>query len=141
MKQLHLAFILLCILFSFSAVAEPPLIKQQTQGEVPFVSGGVGGDEQNAMQAMRTDYNLHLLFSTQGTGEYVSDVKVSIADSSGNILVEAVSDGPMFFAKLKPGRYTVAIDRDGQVSRKTANIKGTQRTSLSFTWPHQEEGD
>ncbi|MFZ2404477.1 MAG: carboxypeptidase regulatory-like domain-containing protein, partial [Methylobacter sp.] len=87
MKQLHLAFILFCILFSFSAVAEPPLIKQQTQGEVPFVSGGVGGDEQNAMQAMRADYNLHLLFSIQGTGEYVSDVKVSIADSSGNILV------------------------------------------------------
>lgn len=141
MKQLHLALILPCILFSFSAVAQQSPITPQTQGEVTFVSGGVGGDEQNAMQAMRADYNLHLLFSIQGTGEYVSDVKVSIADSSGNTLVEAVSDGPMFFAKLKPGRYTVAVDRDGQVSHKTAKINSAQRTSLSFTWPHQEEGD
>lgn len=140
MKRLHLALIFPCILLSLTAVAEQPLIKQQTQGEVTFVSGGVGGDEQNAMQALRADYNLHLLFSVAGTGEYVSDVKVSITDSGGNTLMESVSDGPMLFAKLKPGRYTVAVDRDGQVVHKTVKIVGTKRASLSFTWP-QEQGD
>ena len=140
MKRLHLALILPCILLSFPALAEQDLIKPQTQGEVTFVSGGVGGDEQNAMQALRADYNLHLLFSVAGTGEYVSDVKVSITDSGGNTLMESVSDGPMLFARLKPGRYTVAVDRDGQVTHKTAKIEGTKRTSLSFTWP-QEQGD
>lgn len=140
MKQLHLAFILPCILFSFPVVAEQSLIKPQTQGEVTFVSGGVGVDEQNAMQAMQADYNLSLLFSIKGTGAYVSDVKVRITDSSGNTLMESVSDGPMLFAKLKPGRYIVTVDRDGQVIRKTATVGGKQRTPLSFTWP-QEQGD
>lgn len=136
MKRLPLTLILPCILFSFPAVAEEELIKPQTQGEVTFVNGGVGGDEQNAMQALGADYNLHLLFSIKGTGEYVSDVKVRIADSSGNILLETVSDGPMLFARLKPGRYSVTVDRDGQVVKRTATVASTaKRTSLSFTWP------
>ncbi|HEY8094685.1 MAG TPA: carboxypeptidase-like regulatory domain-containing protein [Methylobacter sp.] len=136
MKRLDLVLILSCILFSFSAVAEQELIKPQTQGEVTFVNGGVGGDEQNAMQALGADYNLHLLFSIKGTGEYVSDVKVRIADSSGNTILETVSDGPMLFAKLKPGRYSVTVDKDGQVVKKTATVASTtKRTSLSITWP------
>ncbi len=140
MKPLHLALILPCLLFSVPALAEQAVIEPQTQGEVTFVSGGVGGDEQNAMQAMRADYNLNLLFSVQGTGEYVSDVKVSITDSGGNTLLESVSDGPMLFARLKPGRYRISVDRDGQVLHKSATVGSKKRTSLSFTWP-QEQGD
>lgn len=139
MKRLRLVLILPCIVFSFSAFAEQSLIKPRTQGEVIFVSGGVGADEQNAMQAIRADYNLNLLFSIKSTGEYVSDVKVRVADSSGKLLLESVSDGPMLFARLKPGSYTITVDRDGQVSHKTATIRGAQRTSLSFTWPQDEE--
>lgn len=133
MKQLRLALILPCILLSFHVVAEP-IINPQTQGEVTFVSGGVGGDERNAMQAIRAEYNLSLLFSVQGTGEYLSNVKVNITDSSGNIFLETVSDGPMLFAKLKPGRYTVTASLDGQVAHKKATIVGSKRTSLSFIW-------
>jgi hypothetical protein len=141
MNRIQLALILSCIPFGFLAFAEQSLIKPQTQGEVKFVSGGVGGDEQDAMQAMRADYNLHMLFSIRDTGEYLSDVKVSITDSSGNIVMESVSDGPMLFAKLKPGLYNVAADRNGQVIRKTTTIKGSRKASLFFNWLEEEEED
>jgi hypothetical protein len=137
MKRMHLTLIFLCILFSFPAVAEQELIKPQTQDEVTFVSGGVGADEQDALQAMRTDYNLHLLFSIKGTGEYVSDVRVRIADSRGNSLMETVSDGPMLFAKLKPGRYIVTVERGGQAFKQKATVGSTKWTSLSFAWPQE----
>lgn len=140
MKPLHFALILSILLFSFSAAAEQSLINPQTQGEVTFVSGGVGIDEQNTLRAMRADYNLSLLFSVQGTGKYVSDVKVSIVNSDGNTLLESVSDGPMFLADLKPGRYSVIADLEGQVITKKATVSAKQRTSLSFAWP-QEMGD
>jgi hypothetical protein len=139
MKRLQLALILSCVLFGFSAFAEQSLITPQTQGEVTFVSGGVGGDEQNAMQAIQADYNLHMLFSIKGTGEYVSDVKVRITNSSGNTLMESLSEGPMLFANLKPGRYTISVDRDGQVIHKTATLKGNRKASLFFTWPREED--
>lgn len=134
MKRLQLTLILSCILFSFQAIAES-LVKPQTQGDVTFVSGGVGGDERSAMQAIRADYNLSLLFSVQGSGEYLSDVKVSITDSKGNTFLETVADGPMLLASLKPGHYTVTTELDGQVAHKKATVVGNKRTSLSFIWP------
>jgi hypothetical protein len=137
MKKKHLALIIPFILFSFPAVAEHPILQPQTQGEITFVSGGVGVEELNAIQAIRSDYNLSLLFSAQGTGEYLSDVKVNIKDSSGNTLLETVSDGPMLFARLKPGRYTVTADLEGLVAHKKASIVGNKRTSLTFILPQQ----
>lgn len=134
MKRLHLTLILPCILFSFQSVAES-IIKPQTQGEVTFVSGGVGSDEREAMQAVRNEYNLSLLFSLQGTGEYLSEVQVNITDSKGNTTLETVSDGPMLLANLKPGRYTVTVELNGQVAHKKATIVRNKRTSLSFIWP------
>jgi hypothetical protein len=134
MKQLQLALILPCFLFSFQVVAET-MIKPQTQGDVTFVSGGVGGDERSVMQAIRADYNLSLLFSVQGSGEYLSDVKVSVTDAKGNTLLETVSDGPMLLASLKPGHYNVTAELDGQVAHKKATVGNKQRTSLSFIWP------
>jgi hypothetical protein len=135
MKNLYLALILPCVLFSLPTLAEQAVIQPQTQGDVTFVSGGVGGDEQAAMQAMQSDYNLSLLFSVQGTGEYLSDVKVSITDAHGNVFLETVADGPKLFANLKSGRYLItAADQNGRVQHKTATV-GNRRTSLSFTWP------
>lgn len=138
MKKLRLAFTLTCILFSFQAFAEP-ILKPQTQGDVTFISGGVGADERNELQAIRADYNLSLLFSVQGTGEYLSEVKVSITDSKGNTFLETVSDGPMLLAKLKPGRYNVTAELEGQIAQKKANVIGNKRTSLSFIWPQQQK--
>jgi hypothetical protein len=130
-------FILVFVLVG-TALAEPLHIQQQSQGEVRFVSGGVGVDEVNAMRAMRADFNLSLLFSVQGSGEYVSDVKVQITDQRGQEVLETISEGPMLWAQLKPGRYTVRVDRDGKIVRKTATLGSQQRTSLSFTWPAQK---
>jgi hypothetical protein len=134
MKRLQLSLVLSCILFSFQVAADS-VLKPQTQGEVTFVSGGVGGDERNAMQALRADYNLSLLFSVQGSGEYLSEVKVSITDKNGNTFLDTVSDGPMLLASLKPGHYTVTAEVDGQVAHKKATVVANKRTSLSFIWP------
>lgn len=140
MKRLHLAFFLPFMLLGFSAAAEQTSIKPQTQGDVAFVSGGVGIDEQQAMKAMQPEYNLSLLFSERGTGEYISDVKVRIKDANGNVSLDTVSDGPMLFAKLKSGRYGVTVDREGYVIEKQINLDGEKHTSLSLTWPQQKGG-
>jgi len=103
---MKIKFIIPWAMLSFLVFAEDPLIKLQNQGEISFVSGGVGGDEWDEMYAIRSDYNLTLLFSEAGSGKYLSNVKVSIKDASNINLLETVADGPMFYAKLKPGRYT-----------------------------------
>lgn len=137
MKRRHLVHILPWILYSFSVIADSSMIKQQSQGDVTFISGGIGGDERDALQAVRADYNLTLLFSMQGTGEYFSDVTVSISDAKHQSVLDTVSDGPMLFAKLKPGRYRVSADHEGQVINKNVTVDGKHRSALSFTWSGQ----
>jgi hypothetical protein len=140
MKRIHLALILPCVLLGVPAIAQQTTIMPQIQGEVAYVSGGVGGDEREAMKAMRADYNLSLLFSVKGSGEYISDAKVCIKDASGAVRLETVSDGPMLYAKLKPGRYSISADRDGHVMENKVTLSGKKLTALSFAWP-AEEGD
>jgi len=134
MKQFYLILIFTCSLFNNLAFGEESLLKAQTQGDVVFVSGGIGSDEQNALQTVRADYNLSLLFSVRGTGEYLSDIKVSITDSRGNMILETISEGPMLLAQLKPGRYTVIADLEGQTAQRTAVVGNKRRTSISFIW-------
>lgn len=122
-------------MLSFLAFAEQPLLQPQTQGEVSFISGGIGVNERNAMHAMRQDYNLNLLFSEASSGSYLSDVKVNIHDASGNSLLDTLANGPLFYAKLKPGRYTVSVDHNGHTINKTTKVAKQQRTALSFIWP------
>jgi hypothetical protein len=139
MKPLHLALILPGILFSLFAFAEQKPIQPQTQGNVTFVTGGVGIEERDELHATRANYNLSLLFSEQGTGEYLSDVNILITDSRGNVFLKTVSDGPELFARLPPGRYIVTVEFDGKTYHKAVSVGGRQNASLSFTWVQETE--
>ena len=142
MKTLYLvALILPCAMSIPPLHAEEYAIQPQTQGEVTFVTGGVGVDERNELNAIRANYNLSLLFSVQGTGDYLSDVKIRITDLKGNVFLETVSDGPKLFAKLPPGRYIVIADLNGETYHKTVSIRGKQNTSLYFSWSQKIENE
>lgn len=137
MKRLHHTLILPCFLFSLSAFADEYPLKPQTQGDVTFVSGGIGESERNAMQAIRGDYNLNLLFAAKGSGEFAADINVRITDAKDNTLVETLTDGPYLFVRLKPGNYIVTAEKDGKVLRQKAKVGNTRATSLSFYWPQE----
>ncbi|NJA06267.1 carboxypeptidase regulatory-like domain-containing protein [Methylococcaceae bacterium WWC4] len=132
MNRAYPALMLACLLYAVTAHAE--LIEERSQGQVSFISGGIGEDERAALKKVRTDYNLGLLFSTQGSGEYLSDVTVRISDGNGAIVLDTVSEGPMLFAKLKPGRYQVSAEHAGQALRKPVTVDAKHRSPLSFTW-------
>jgi hypothetical protein len=135
MKLIQYALILPWLVYSCSAIADSSPLRTQTQGDVTFVSGGIGGDERDALQAVRSDYNVSLLFSMQGTGEYFSDVAVRISDAKNQTVLDTVADGPMLFAKLKPGKYRISAEHEGQEIRKTVTLDNKHRLPLSFTWP------
>ncbi len=123
------------LMLSFLVFAEETTLVTQTQGDINFISGGVGGDERDEMRAISKDYNLNLLFSLEDSGEYLSDIKVRIKDTAGNSLLETVADGPMFFAKLKPGHYDLNVEQNGHSIEKSIVIDGRHRTRLSLSWP------
>lgn len=117
----------LCLpLFGIAADLSP-----ETQNGIRFLSGGIGMEERNAMQVEGKEYNLRLSFSLKG-GAYLADVNVAI-DSGKKPLVEADSGGPLFYAKLPPGKYRIAASYRGETQTRTVAI-GKHSTNLYFRW-------
>ncbi len=134
MKNFRLACILPSLVFSVSALHAEPILKPQTQGGVNFVSGGIGSEERTELKAMRSNYNLSLLFSKRG-GEYLSDVKVRITDANSRAVLETVATGPQLFVKLPSGPYSVNAEFDGKRFDKKVSVSDKQQPAVSFVWP------
>ena len=114
----------------------PPLNPApQTQDGITFVSGGIADDWQQSMEAQRGQYNLHLLFAQVGTGAYFANIPVEIRDSSGHTVLNAISQGPFFYARLKPGSYRVTATHAGQAITQTAYVgAGGGGRDLDYRW-------
>jgi hypothetical protein len=131
----HLGFA--ALLFLGGALLAHAQPAPQTQGGVTFVSGGVAEDSEQAMTAMRSQYNLHLLFAQQGTGAYFADVPVQIVDAAGTTVVNAVSAGPFFYARLQPGRYRIVASHNGEAISRMADVPATGSVDLNYYWTSQ----
>jgi hypothetical protein len=110
-----------------------PVEQKHYQG-IAYVSGGIGLDEREKLTATAKNFSLKLVFAVKSR-EYLSDVKVKITDSSGKKVLDAVADGPWFFADLPTGKYTVTVSLKGAEKQSAANVvKGQRQTMLSFYW-------
>jgi hypothetical protein len=103
------------------------------QPAVPFVSGGIGIAEQEALRAREAEFNLKLVF-TLVEGNYVADVRVLVRDGKGGVMIDHLASGPIFLARLPAGTYTIdATYRDRTVTRKVA-VDGRLHTEY-LRWP------
>lgn len=111
----------------------PPL---QHQGSTDYVSGGIGIDESTAFKAAMSQFPLALTFASNrgGNAEYLSDVQVVVRDSQSNQVLNVVSEGPYFLARLPAGKYEVLATYQGQTQSRKADIGSTGTARLMFEW-------
>lgn len=105
----------------------------QTENGISYVSGGVGDLSQQAMKQLARDFNLRLSFAVK-QGDYLADIPVSIKDRRGNTVLETVSPEPLFYAHLKPGRYTVTASANGVTRTRQVNIGARSPAVVHFAW-------
>jgi hypothetical protein len=110
---------------------------QEDEG-IQYVSGGVGEDERTEIEALANQFNLRLMFAKQDSGEYLADVHVSIREEGGDTILDARSEGPLFFAQLPAGNYRVEATPSGMPDRmpqsKTVHVGGSGQSRLDFYW-------
>lgn len=109
----------------------------QTQGEVAFLSGGIGEDESVAIKKEATSWPLTLELAQAGTprAEYISDVPVTISDESGKIVLDTVAEGPFLLVKLPPGKYSLDATYQSIKLYRQLNIQKGQHEKLTLIWP------
>ena len=125
---------------SIPGTPAPGALAPHQQNGITYVNGGVGQEEQSAMRAQRSDYNLQLTFATRQTGAYRSDVQLDIADARGGSVLSVANTGPMFFAKLPPGVYRISASAEGKTFRRSVRI-GNAPKEIVLHWENDAPED
>jgi hypothetical protein len=132
-------FLLACIGLAIGpARADDPALDVKTVGNVSYVSGGVGVSERQALDQVKSQYNLRLLFAYNKSGAYLADVRVKITTGGGHTLLDVVSDGPFFYARLPAGHYRVSADNAGKVQTRSVTVPANGAVSQDFYWTGPE---
>jgi hypothetical protein len=114
-----------------SAMGDDAVVK--TAGGVPYVSGGVGTDSIDRLSSLAGDFNLKLVFAMK-SGDYVSDVKVAIADAAGKTLLDTTSDGPWLLTRLPAGRYQIVATFAGNSVKRQVAVGSAKLVTVDFRW-------
>lgn len=116
-----------------SSSALPPLA---IAGGIPYRSGGVGKEEEQALQMAMQRAPLSFKFYMQdgGQGEFASDVGVNISQIGGASIFTAKSDGPFMIVDVPPGKYRVSASLQGVVKVQTVRVGPKDHHVLTFFW-------
>jgi hypothetical protein len=135
-KPVYVAALAAALLIGGMGAADAQSMPQpQTKGGITFISGGVDLGSQQFIKSLEKDYTLHLLFMQMGTGAFFANVPVLIVDNASvTTILTTVSTGPMFFAKLKPGSYSVTSSHNGEPITKSVVVPTGGSAELFFDW-------
>ena len=105
----------------------------QTYDGIPYVSGGFGLEERAELRAIGKTDNLELSFALQSK-DYIGGAEVFIGNKDGTEILSAISDGPLFLAKLPEGVYIVKATAMGKTLEQTVHVPSKGQARLYFVW-------
>jgi hypothetical protein len=131
---------LLTAAFALPATAATMLMQNaalpqpKTEGDITYLSGGIGKPESTAMKAEARHYPLSMIFSGNKDNEYLADVHVTIKDHTGKDVLSTVSEGPIMLVRLPAGSYTVIAEANGKSFKRSVHVQAKGERQLSFHW-------
>ena len=106
---------------------------------IPYVSGGVGLDSRETLQAKQGQYNLMVILSRKD-GHYLGGAALAIRDQAGRTVLKIDAKGPWIFAKLPPGTYTVDAKAGGTTRSGRIVIGKRKLERLHLRWEKEPAG-
>lgn len=116
---------------SFNGSGSQPEV--QTYNGIRYVSGGIGMDERVELRAIGKNDNLELSFALEDKN-YIGSAEVLIKGRNGSEVLEAISEGPLLYAKLPEGIYTVEATAMGKTLEQTVHVPSKGQARLYFAW-------
>jgi len=115
----------------------PPAIiitEARTSQGFPYLFGGVGSDEREAIEERAKGYNLKLIFAEK-RGAFVSGVTVTIANAKGVEIAALKTEGPWFYIQLPPGDYSIKARLKGEMKQiNNLAVRKDKRVQQSLIW-------
>jgi hypothetical protein len=133
MKQIISVLVLMLAVSGFLSNAAAQIEIKEQQG-VRYVTGGLTEEENKQMGELAARFPMHIFFSVAGPDEPVRGVDVTLRDIRGNVLLQAKSEGPLFFVDVIGGRYTVDAEYAGKKQSQTRDLTGRRFLRLRFNF-------
>jgi len=101
-----------------------------------YVTGGIPYEQIPSFQQARGQYSLNIeVYEKAGAkNEFTADALVKLFDRSGNVVLDAKTEGPFLWAKVPPGQYKLQTTLNGKMkeSRVAINSSGSTRAIVVF---------
>jgi hypothetical protein len=133
-----------CAVPTTNAVAAqfPPALvitEGKTSQGFPYLFGGVGTNEREAMEEIAKGYNVKLVFAEK-RGAFISGVKVVIASAKGAEIASLKTEGPWFYIQLPPGDYAVKATFKGETKQiKNLRVPKDKMIRQGLIWDLDDE--
>jgi hypothetical protein len=94
----------------------------------------VGEQERAAMRSIGNDYNLKVVTAAP-SGNLLNVVDLTVTDTSGTAILNAQTEGPLFYAKLPEGQYNVIAKVDGRMFQAPVRVGTGAAPELTLNIP------
>lgn len=121
--------------FALSTQPQAPLLSRPMhQGAIAYISGGIGRNEQRALEASAKSYNLAITNANR-QGDFTADTHLVIERKSGRNILDVKDTGPLFYAKLPSGRYVIHASNAGVNIVRHVRISANHAAEVHLIWP------
>lgn len=116
-----------------TAIAQEDVLEPGFANGVPYLSGGIGDEEREAIDRARKNYNTKLVLA-ETSGSYVSNVSLTVATVLGEPVVTLSGAGPLVLLQLPPGSYLVTADYEGRKAQKRFDVSDNVAQTVVVAW-------
>jgi hypothetical protein len=102
-------------------------------GDVTYISGGIGSDDQQALKAEAKNYNLAIT-SSDKTGDFAASTDLVITGKQGHEMIRVDSAGPLFYARLPAGDYTIEATNGTQHETRKVKVSTGKQADVHLIW-------
>lgn len=103
------------------------------QGDIAYITGGVGLEEKEAMEKVAKDYNLHISIAAK-SGHYTLADSVIIKGKEGETVLNIKGADPLLYVKLPAGDYKLEVTSEKKTQTGKVTITEGKPTVLHFAW-------
>jgi transposase InsO family protein len=113
------------------AQEQPP--QPMHQGDVTYVTGGVGEGARAALETTAKDYNLRIT-NADKKSEMTGMDSLVIKDGKGTAILTLQNGDPILYAKLPAGTYTVEAKNGSESKIEKVTIGAEKASDIHFIW-------
>jgi hypothetical protein len=105
----------------------------------PFVTGGVGQEEIDALNSEKKQYALAILTAAVGSGAFLADVHIRITNEQSKPVLDTTMEGPWLLVDLAPGRYQVEAVLNSRVQKNAVTLGAGEHHETVFHFDTHDE--